>query len=287
MDLSVLLQIDPTRLALWIDPAHWMSWLGAQAPAPDAVPVGEVDSEPLARLPTLPDQGHNALGDLSLWDLFLQADIVVKAVMILLIAASVWCWAIIIEKAVIVRRLHRRADRFEESFWSGGSLEELYDRIGSQPREPMSALFTAGMKEWRHAVDRGLTTTGQMRAGLQQRIDRVMGVTETRELSRIERGMTFLASVGSTAPFIGLFGTVWGIMNAFSAIAGAANTSLAVVAPGIAEALFATALGLFAAIPATAAYNKFSNDMARYGDRLGNFAGEFSAILSRHLEERA
>lgn len=288
MDLSTLLQIDLTRLALWADPMHWLSRLGvqAQAPAPDAVPVGEVDSEALTQLPTLPDQGHNALGDLSLWDLFLQADVVVKAVMILLIVASVWCWAIIIEKAVVVRRLHRRADRFEESFWSGGSLEELYDRIGSQPREPMAALFTAGMKEWRHAVDRGLTTTGQMRAGLQQRIDRVMGVTETRELSRIERGMTFLASVGSTAPFLGLFGTVWGIMNAFSAIAGAANTSLAVVAPGIAEALFATALGLFAAIPATAAYNKFSNDMARYGDRLGNFAGEFSAILSRHLEER-
>ena len=224
--------------------------------------------------------------ELSLWGLFLAADIVVKLVMVLLLLASVWCWAIIFDKWIRMRRLRTSAEAFEETFWSGGSLEELYDRIGPEPNEPMAAVFASAMREWRHAVEHGLTTTGPMRAGLQQRIDRVMQVTQSRELGRLERHMTFLASVGSTAPFIGLFGTVWGIMNSFQAIAASANTSLAVVAPGIAEALFATALGLFAAIPATAAYNKFSTELGRYGDRLDTFAGEFGAILSRHLEER-
>ncbi len=220
-----------------------------------------------------------AAADLSVWHLFMAADIVVKAVMIMLVAASVWCWAIIIEKWISFRRLRARALAFEEAFWSGGSLEELYDRVGGEPAEPMASIFAAAMKEWRHAVDHGLTLSNQMRAGLQQRIDRVMQVTQARELGRLERNMTVLASVGSTAPFIGLFGTVWGIMNAFTSIAASANTSLAVVAPGIAEALFATALGLFAAIPASAAYNKFSSDLTRYADRLDNFAGEFGANL--------
>lgn len=224
--------------------------------------------------------------DLSLWALFQQADIVVKIVMAMLLAASVWCWAIIFEKSARSRRLRSRAAAFEEAFWSGGSLEDLYQRVGATPREPMAAMFAAAMKEWRHAVDRGLTATGEMRAGLQQRIDRVMQVTQAREMDRLEKRMTFLASVGSTAPFIGLFGTVWGIMNSFQSIAASSNTSLSVVAPGIAEALFATALGLVAAIPATAAYNKFANDLGRFGERLDNFAGEFSAILSRHLEEQ-
>ncbi|MEO3434218.1 protein TolQ [Inquilinus sp. CAU 1745] len=224
--------------------------------------------------------------DLSLWGLFLQADIIVKGVMLLLLAASVWCWAIIFEKAIRLRRLNRHIDAFEENFWSGGSLEDLYDRVGSGPGDPMAAIFVSGMKEWRHAADHGLTSTSQMRAGLQQRIDRVTGVALAREMSVLEKGMTVLASVGSTAPFIGLFGTVWGIMNSFTSIAASDNTSLAVVAPGIAEALFATALGLFAAIPASAFYNKFSNDLSKLADRLENFSGEFSAILSRYLEER-
>ncbi|MEE8272617.1 MAG: protein TolQ [Alphaproteobacteria bacterium] len=224
--------------------------------------------------------------DLSLWGLFIESDIVVKLVMLILLAASIWCWAIILDKWVRVRRLNSTAHRFEETFWSGGSLDDLYDRVGDEAKEPMSALFGAGMREWRHAVDNGLTTTGQMRTGLHSRIERVMQVSHAREMARLERHMTFLASVGSTGPFIGLFGTVWGIMNAFTSIAASANTSLAVVAPGIAEALFATALGLFAAIPATAFYNKFANDLGKYSDRLDNFAGEFSSILSRHLEER-
>lgn len=222
--------------------------------------------------------------DITMWGLFLQADIVVKAVMVILLSASVWCWAIIIEKMMRLRRLNAEADAFEEQFWSGGSLDQLFDQVGAQPSDPMAATFSAGMREWRHATDRGYT--GAMRTSLQQRVDRVMAVTIGREMSRAERYMTFLASVGSVAPFIGLFGTVWGIINSFTAIASANNTSLAVVAPGIAEALFATAIGLVAAIPAVVAYNKFTTDLSRYADRLETFAGEFASILSRHLEER-
>ncbi|NBB83639.1 MAG: protein TolQ [Alphaproteobacteria bacterium] len=229
---------------------------------------------------------EQAAHDLSLWGLFLQADIVVKAVMLMLLVASVWCWAIIFDKAIRLRRLRARSQEFEETFWSGGSLEDLYDRIGDDPPDPMSAVFAAAMKEWRLAAGRGGAKLDEMRAGLTMRIERVMQVALAREMSQLEKSMTFLASVGSTAPFIGLFGTVWGIMNAFTSIAASANTSLAVVAPGIAEALFATALGLFAAIPATAAYNKFTNDLAKYADRLDSFSGEFGTILSRHLEER-
>ncbi|CAO3443731.1 Tol-Pal system protein TolQ [Azospirillum argentinense] len=221
--------------------------------------------------------------DITMWGLFWQADMIVKVVMLMLLVASVWCWAIIIEKLMRIRRLNAQADAFEESFWSGGSLDALYDRIGQNPADPMSATFAAGMREWRHAADRGI---GSMKGSLQQRVERVMSVTIGREMLRAERYMTFLASVGSTAPFIGLFGTVWGIMNSFTSIAASGNTSLAVVAPGIAEALFATALGLVAAIPAVISYNKFTTDLGRYADRLETFSGEFSAILSRHLEER-
>jgi biopolymer transport protein TolQ len=151
----------------------------------------------------------------------------------------------------------------------------------------MSAVFSAAMREWRRSAARTGTNLASTRASLQQRIDRVMDVTVGREMERLEKYMSFLASVGSTAPFVGLFGTVWGIMNSFSSIAAEKNTSLAVVAPGIAEALFATALGLVAAIPAVLAYNKLSNDLARYASRLDAFAGEFGAILSRQLDERA
>jgi len=222
--------------------------------------------------------------EITILGLFWQADAVVKIVMMMLVVASVWCWAIIIEKLMRLRTLNAQADAFEEGFWSGGSLDALYDRIGQNPADPMAATFAAGMREWRHAADRGIA--GTMKGSLQQRVERVMSVTIGREMARAERYMTFLASVGSTAPFIGLFGTVWGIMNSFTSIAGSGNTSLAVVAPGIAEALFATAMGLLAAIPAVLSYNKFSTDLGRYADRLDTFAGEFSAILSRHLEER-
>jgi biopolymer transport protein TolQ len=223
--------------------------------------------------------------DLSVWGLFLQADIVVKIVMLMLVLASFWCWAIIFEKIIRLRRLWGQAGAFEEAFWSGGSLEDLYDRMGNHPTDPMSSIFVAAMREWRRSAAKGLAE-GEHKAALGHRIERVMHITLGREMDHLERYMSFLASVGSTAPFIGLFGTVWGIMNSFQAIALSKDTSLAVVAPGIAEALFATALGLVAAIPAVVAYNKISTDVGRYASRLEAFAGEFSAILSRQFEER-
>ena len=238
---------------------------------------GIVDSVALA--------GSTGANDLSIWSLFLRADWIVKLVMGVLVLASVWTWAIILDKMWRLRRLETRALRFEDAFWSGGSLEDLYERVGQRPYDPMAAVFSSAMREWRRSAAKGLVQQVTARAGLQARIDRVMQVTLGREMDRLERYMIFLASVGSTAPFIGLFGTVWGIMNSFQAIAVTKQTNLAVVAPGIAEALFATALGLIAAIPAVVAYNKISNDLGRYGGRLEAFAVEFSAILSRQLEE--
>jgi biopolymer transport protein TolQ len=219
--------------------------------------------------------------------LFLQADTIVKITMLLLLLASLWSWAVIFDKLTKIRRLRRDAESFEESFWSGGSLDDLYDRIGTRPSDPMSAVFAAAMREWRRSASKGLVGSLTMKTSLQERIERVMHVTVGREMDRLERFMSFLATVGSTSPFVGLFGTVWGIMNSFQSIAAAKNTSLAVVAPGIAESLFATALGLVAAIPAVVAYNKFATDFGRYAGRLDAFATEFSAILSRQLDEKA
>ena len=218
--------------------------------------------------------------DMSVWGLFLQADVVVKIVMIVLLLASIWSWAIIFEKWFRLRSMWARADAFEEAFWSGGSLEDLFYRAEKGRPHPMSSIFTSAMREWRRS---GTRNVGDV-AGLAQRIERVMYVTLGREMDKAERHMTFLASVGSTAPFIGLFGTVWGIMNSFQAIAMSKDTSLAVVAPGIAEALFATALGLVAAIPAVLAYNKLSSDFGRYVTRLEAFSSEFGAIITRQLE---
>jgi biopolymer transport protein TolQ len=223
-------------------------------------------------------------GDLSILTLFLQADIVVKLVMVLLLAASVWVWAIVFEKITSLRRAKRAADNFEDRFWSGGSLDELYDQDGAKPEHPMAAVFGAAMSEWR----RSLRVAGAdiSRSGVRDRVERAMAVTIQREMERLERWMVFLASVGATAPFVGLFGTVWGIMHSFSAIAAMHNTNLAVVAPGIAEALFATAIGLVAAIPAVLAYNKLSTDLGRFAARLEGFGTEFGAILSRQSEEQ-
>jgi len=223
--------------------------------------------------------------DMSIVGMFMQADWIVKIVIIVLILASFWSWAIIFDKLIRLRGLRAKANQFEETFWSGISLEDLYDRVGTKPDDPMSTVFSGAMREWRRTVSKGLALTGAARAGLQQRIEQVMGVTVGREMEALEKRMIFLASVGSTAPFIGLFGTVWGIMNSFQSIAVSKNTSLAVVAPGIAEALFATALGLVAAVPAVIAYNKLSTEISRYAQRLDGFAAEFMTILSRQLEE--
>ncbi len=223
-------------------------------------------------------------GDLSLWSLFIQASFVVKLVMLGLIGASVWVWAIIFEKTVSVRRANRQAALFEDRFWSGGSLDDLYETDGAKPVHPMAAVFGAAMGEWRRSAR--VAGADLSRGSVRERVDRAMAITVTRELERLERWMIFLATVGSTAPFIGLFGTVWGIMHSFSAIAAMHNTNLSVVAPGIAEALFATAIGLVAAIPAVIAYNKINQDLSRFAARLEAFGTEFGAILSRQSEER-
>ncbi len=224
-------------------------------------------------------------GDLSLLSLFLQADLVVKTVMVLLLAASVWVWAIVFEKTATLRRVNRAATQFEDRFWSGGSLDELYEAEGARPTHPVAAVFGAAMGEWRRSAQ--VAGADVSRGGVRDRVDRTVAVTVQREMDRMERRMVFLASVGSTAPFIGLFGTVWGIMRSFSAIATSRNTNLSVVAPGIAEALFATAIGLVAAIPAVLAYNKLSTDLSRFASRMEGFGSEFAGILSRQSEERA
>lgn len=220
--------------------------------------------------------------DLSLFAMFWHAHWLVKCVMLGLLLASVWVWAIVIDKFLLYTRTKKSMDRFEEAFWSGQSLEELYKALSQRPVHSMSALFVAAMREWKRSFE------GPARsfAGLQTRIEKVMDVTIAREIERLERRLLVLATVGSAGPFVGLFGTVWGIMTSFQSIAASKNTSLAVVAPGIAEALFATAIGLIAAIPATIFYNKFISEVNRQAQRLEGFADEFSAILSRQIDER-
>jgi biopolymer transport protein TolQ len=220
--------------------------------------------------------------DASIFNLFWQAHWIVKTVMIGLLICSVWVWAIAIDKFLLFIRTKKATDRFEQAFWSGQPLEELYRTLSSKPTHSMAALFVAAMREWK----RSLETSGKSLAGLQMRIDKVMDVTIAREIERLERRLLVLATVASASPFIGLFGTVWGIMTSFQSIAASKNTSLAVVAPGIAEALFATAIGLVAAIPATIFYNKFSSEVNKQAQRLEGFADEFSAILSRQIDER-
>ncbi|MGE5512179.1 MAG: protein TolQ [Bacteroidota bacterium] len=226
--------------------------------------------------------GAAGASHVSFLELFMQAHPVVKFVMIGLLLSSVWSWAIIVEKLFAFRRARVEADRFEQLFWSGQSLEELYTGLSRGQTLSMGALFVAAMREWKRSVEGNIRALG----GIQLRVEKVMDVTISREMERLDRRLLFLATVGSTAPFVGLFGTVWGIMTSFQAIAASKNTSLAVVAPGIAEALFATALGLLAAIPAVIAYNKFAADSTRLSQRLDAFADEFSAIVSRQIDVR-
>jgi biopolymer transport protein TolQ len=221
-------------------------------------------------------------GSFSLLGLFFQAHIVVKCVIIGLVLASIWSWAIIVDKTLLYRRVRIQMDRFEKVFWSGQSLEELYRSLSGRTPTAMASVFVAAMREWKRSFEAGARSP----LGLQTRIDKVLDVTIDRETERLERRLLFLATVGSSAPFVGLFGTVWGIMTSFQAIAASKNTALAVVAPGIAEALLATALGLLAAIPAVIAYNKLSNDAGKISQRLEGFADEFAAILSRQVDER-
>jgi biopolymer transport protein TolQ len=218
--------------------------------------------------------------------LFLRADIVVKAVLVLLILASFWSWVLIVDKWIAFATLKRKAIRFEKTFWSGRSLEELYAQYQQRTDQPFTAVFVAALREWKRSFEGGPPKDAQL-ANVKDRVEKAMNVSIQREVEKIERGLGYLATVGSTAPFVGLFGTVWGIMTAFTAIAARNDTTLAVVAPGIADALFATALGLVAAIPAVIAYNRFVNELGRYTGRLEIFADEFSTFLSRQLDEKA
>ena len=224
--------------------------------------------------------------DLSVFQLFLSAHFVVQLVVVGLIAVSVWSWAIIAEKFFQVSRAKKETDKFEQVFWSGQSLDELYQALSQRRNVGMAALFVAAMREWKRSTEResGEPASRPM-PGVQMRVEKVMDVTLSREVERLERRLTVLATVGSTAPFVGLFGTVWGVMTSFQAIGSSGTASLATVAPGIAEALFATALGLFAAVPAVVFYNKFDADVARYAARLEGFADEFAAILSRQVDK--
>jgi biopolymer transport protein TolQ len=248
-------------------------------PLPDAAPTTNVDVTSLGGM-TAPDAGFSIVTS------FMRADWVVKAVMILLVLASLWSWAIIFNKWIALSGLTRKAAKFEKIFWSGQSLDELYQQFAAKNDHPLASVFIAALREWRRAFEGGAPRESQI-PGIKERIDKAMSVTIIRETDGIERQLGFLATVGSVSPFIGLFGTVWGIMNSFSAIAARHDTTLAVVAPGIAEALFATALGLAAAVPAVIFYNRFINEIGRYANRLDAFAEEFSAILSRQLEEKA
>ncbi|MFZ1990646.1 MAG: protein TolQ [Alphaproteobacteria bacterium] len=235
---------------------------------------------------TMPDVAFAAASaDFSMISLFMKADVVVKAVMAGLALASVWSWAIIFNKGFTLGGLKGRATRFEDLFWSGRPLDELYKRVEAKPDHPLAVVFVAAMREWRRSLEKRADLSNG--GGLVNRINTVMQATIAREVSGLQKNMNFLATLASSGTFIGLFGTVWGIMNAFERIGVTQSTSLAVVAPAIAEALMATGVGLAAAIPALIFYNRYSNTINEYAIRLDGFADEFSAILSRQVEERS
>ena len=223
--------------------------------------------------------GLAAATDLSPWALFLEADVVVKAVMIGLLLASIWSWAIILDRARRLKAINREAAKFEEHFWQSESIDALYDRA-AKSKHPSAVVFGAGMGEWRRSLSKGRLD----REGVRARLTSIMNVAIAREVDELSDRLNILATVGSVAPFVGLFGTVWGIMNSFFQIGQQQNSSLAVVAPGISEALFATAIGLFAAIPAVIAYNRFSHAVNGLEGRLQRFADRVHASLSREAE---
>ncbi|WP_089698434.1 protein TolQ [Candidatus Pelagibacter communis] len=208
--------------------------------------------------------------DFSLVSLFLRADIIVKSVMIILVAFSIYSWAIIFDKIRLFRKINKSAEEFEEKFWKSKSAETFYNNLPSTTNDPMAELFKSSMQ---------MVMKSRSKSNLSERLAGVLEANIEKQMTNVDKNYTFLATVGSTAPFIGLFGTVWGIMNSFQSIAISRNTSLAIVAPGIAEALFATALGLLAAIPAVIAYNKFSNDSKKYSQKLENFSKRFISII--------
>jgi biopolymer transport protein TolQ len=221
--------------------------------------------------------------DFSMFTLFAQASMMVKIVIILLLGCSFWSWTIVFAKISIMKKLNAQADKFEKIFWNCISFDSLYDGMLVEKNDPFTSTFAVGMKEWRSA--KAFVKTSIKAMSVKNRIENMMRVTVGREMDYLEKHIGFLATVGSTAPFVGLFGTVWGIMNSFESIGLDQNTNLTSVAPGIAEALFATALGLIVTIPAVIAYNKISSDINRYQNRLDAFVDEFSTIVSRQLDE--
>jgi len=250
--------------------------------APIAAPSGAVQAQAFPAGAAASSETSDTFTPIGL---FMRADIVVKGVLMLLLLASFWSWVLIIDKAFAFFTLKRKARDFERNFWSGRSLEDLYAQHSHNADQPFTAVFVAALREWKRSFEGGAPRE-VLATGVKERVEKAMNVSIQRELEKIERGLGYLATVGSTAPFVGLFGTVWGIMTSFQAIAARQDTTLAVVAPGIAEALFATALGLLAAIPAVIAYNRFIAEVGRYGGRLDAFADEFSAFLSRQLDEK-
>ena len=215
--------------------------------------------------------GLSSNADFSLIQLFIRADFVVKSVILILIAASIFSWALIFDKYKLFKKINLSSSGFEEKFWKSKSAESFYNNLSINSEDPMTKIFRAGMSELLKSKSRS--------SNQGERVSRILEVTTEQEIVKIEKNFTFLATVGSTAPFIGLFGTVWGIMNSFQSIAISRNTSLAIVAPGIAEALFATALGLLAAIPAVIAYNKFNSDSKKYIQKVENFSKRFLSII--------
>ena len=232
---------------------------------------------------TLADVTTQAAAQMSMWDMVWASDMVTKVVMIGLIATSVWSWAIIIEKVGTLRQVKRLSKAFEEKFWSGGSLEELFLAYAKSPKDPLSIIFVSAIQEWRRSMSERRKAHAAIKVS--ERIDKVMQIAIDKQVDKMETRMTFLASTGSVAPLLGLFGTVWGIMDSFNAIGATQSTNIAAVAPGVAEALFTTAVGLIAAIPAVIAYNKLTNDIERMAQRMETFSDELGAILSRQMEQ--
>jgi biopolymer transport protein TolQ len=266
----------------------------APAPAaPTAQPAPTAPLDPNAAFAAAPavapptEPARTLARDMSVWGMFMDAGLVAKLVMILLILASIWNVSILLEKSLTLRSVNRNADRFLETFRKSKSLEELSKQVQGKAEGPMLAMFVAGMNEFHLSVSSGLAATGDLRDRMRARIQDAMEISRTHSTHELGKYMSLLATVGATAPFIGLFGTVWGIMTSFIGIAQTQTTNLAVVAPGIAEALLATAIGLAAAIPAVMLYNKFSRDIGRFSGRLLSFENEFAIALSRQLDMKA
>lgn len=261
------------------------------APTPPAAQTQDLG--PPSAAPTTPVDVSQAPGEagpqingINIYNLFMRADPIVKVVMALLVLASLWSWAIIINKWIAIATLKRRANQFEKTFWSGLSLDELYAQFAQKPDHPMASVFTAAIREWRRAFEQGPPRDALL-PGIRDRVEKAMTVSIQRETDGVEGRLGFLATVGATAPFVGLFGTVWGIMSAFHNLGNVQQATLAAVAPGIAEALITTAIGLFAAIPAVIAYNRFADQVSRLELRFDTFVEEFSTILQRHGPVRA